>query len=82
MIEWLGLDNRPLDHDLNTCVKCQNEQYERPHPLDKGGKYAWQCEKCGTVNENGKEHLLATLKPHEIQEGKRAWFGPKRGIIN
>lgn len=52
-----GLDNRELDHDLVTCI-CGHNQYEKPHPLDKGGKYAWVCKRCWQAMENGKPHLL------------------------
>lgn len=44
--------------DLVICSKCEHMQYEIPHPLDKGGKYAWECRSCNAVNEPGKIHLL------------------------
>ena len=70
---WLGLDNRALDHDLNTCVNCGHQQYELPHPLDEGGKYAWSCRKCGCVIEGDKVHPL-------IKWNVNARYSSKNGI--
>lgn len=56
-----GLDNRELDHDRVKCAKCGHEQFEMPHPLDKGGKYAWSCDRCWAANEGGKLHLLSDI---------------------
>ncbi len=52
------------------CAACGHVQLEIAHPLDNGGKYAWQCRGCGVVNEDGKVHLLQ----------KTARFRSKRGL--
>ncbi len=56
-----GLDNRELDHDLCKCLKCGNTQYEKPHPLNKGGKYGWRCDRCRTSHDGDKIHLLSNI---------------------
>ncbi|QIG68108.1 hypothetical protein EVB55_173 [Rhizobium phage RHph_Y68] len=48
-------------HDVCICGHCSHIQYELPHPLDKGGKYAWQCRMCGTANEGDEVHLLENM---------------------
>ncbi|AKE44860.1 hypothetical protein AU106_gp229 [Sinorhizobium phage phiM9] len=63
-----------IDHtegcDLVVCAHCEYLQYERPHPLNKGGKYAWLCRSCGTANEGDKVHLLENT----------ARFRPRNGL--
>ncbi|QIG65909.1 hypothetical protein phiOC_p249 [Ochrobactrum phage vB_OspM_OC] len=44
--------------DVVLCPKCQRLDYERPHPLDNGGKYAWRCRGCGSIVEGDEIHLL------------------------
>jgi hypothetical protein len=56
-------------HDACICGHCENLQYEMPHPLDNGGKYAWQCRQCGTTNENDKVHLLENTARFNSKHG-------------
>lgn len=62
--------NHNADKSLVICAACEHMQYEQPHPLDKGGKFAWRCRSCGKINENDKIHLLQNT----------AFFGSKRGL--
>lgn len=50
-----------MTNQLVTCAACSNNQYEQIHPLDRGGKFAWVCKLCDSVNENGKIHLLENI---------------------
>ncbi len=50
-----------LDSGPSVVVTCPDCKFERYEQLRGNDKDAWKCDKCGTVWEDGKPHLLSKI---------------------